>query len=290
MDQELTIDTSSCSGPCSSVSAQTPSPCFSRLSTRSSTIPSLSSLSPTGSCSLRSRNSPKGILACPLHSKDSSSQEVTSTCAECQLIRQSAAASPFNSHNHPPLLQKSLPTQLTVQTNFSIETDTLNTDISPFSGGERRSGRKRRKSSAYSADEYDISPPRLEKIRTFSLHSNGSDSDLPLSPDRLASSQKSPSNVCRGRPQAPSRGGKSQRPVIKSKYTKKKETSQKLSRTNKTDIVCNTLDEPSHSVVESDSVITDSAPPDSDCQPLPLKFCTKRKLVQEIKAALKDDR
>ena len=299
--QELTIDTSQGFLTC------TPSlsPCASRLSTRSSTLPPLSSPSPTGSVGFRARSlsqhhsaktsssSSGGCSAAlplaALHSLPAST--AVSGCAEYLLDQSTAASISPGSLRSGRLNLRSLSGQQPPLGDSSLSSEpSPNLKLTPGSDKSlSRSRRKRRRSSNLSGDESDSSPPTLECISPqtnqdsnfFSEPPNittGLDKNL-LSPK---SSSKSPISSKLVSPST-SRKKASRGLISKRKQTKKavqaKKQSVKPSPKKK-----GTSSVISAQVVKksSRSVITMSCP---EHEPLPLEHCSDRKLVEEIKAA-----
>ena len=288
--QELTIDTNSYT---SSISTISPSPvsCPSRLSTRSSTLQSLSSPSPSGSSVTAGRRHSRApcILACPVHAM--SSLEDKLTCPECQLLEQSLS---------PGLLNSRLHSSGQLHSNYSHRSAASSCEPSPvpkstqsvIDKANTKSSRKRRKSSNLSSYESDSSPPRLEKTTSISPNSfqdgevfseppeitnsptKASESTAKKLPNRTCISNNQTSNLCSSGNEEVSLPKRILRP------TSFKKKSRITSRAKK----CN------NNHITASKVCSEDRTALSEFDPLPLKYCTRRKLVEEIKAVLGSDR
>ncbi|GFO35810.1 histone-lysine N-methyltransferase, partial [Plakobranchus ocellatus] len=312
--QELTIDTSQ------GFLTYTPSlsPCTSRFSTRSSTLPSLSSPSPTGSDGFQSRslshhhsgkasgsNSHSLSLACPVHSMlatNAASERIS--CAECQLLEQSAASVSPGSLRCGRFHLRSLSSQQTARdSSFLSERRLSSAEPSPnfkltpvFERSPNCSLRKRKKSSNLSGDESDSSPPRLEKNVCISPRTNH-DINFFSEPPNITNSEKSHVSP---KQTSSSKSSVSTKPFLSSPASKKKvrrifspkkKVSPKKAQPPKKKTLtkpppkkkCNNDLSSNFIKKSSRSVITMSCP---EHEPLPLEHCSNRKLVKEIKAAI----
>ncbi|CAL1542032.1 unnamed protein product, partial [Lymnaea stagnalis] len=272
-------------------------PCPSRLSTRSSTLPSLSSPSPSGSPGLRSRIHSKSNfpLACPLHSLSCNATD-RSSCPECQLLEQSI--SPVTLRSCRATL-RSLSAHA-AESNYLSEHPASSSEPSPVikeallsDKVNMRNARKRRKSVNISAEESDTSPPRLEKNTCLSPMAHRDSSFFSEPPEITNSPFKS---CVSPRRQNPSRfSNLSPNSLTTSPLSPRKKQSSNVSPpknlralsptkiTPQTAVGRKTCNKAVPSSVSSTSVIKSSC---SEHDPLPIEHCSKRTLVEEIKAAL----
>ena len=305
---QLTIDTSSYSStnctPSPASTAPSLTSCPSRLSTRSSTAQSLSSPSPTGSSltgrrqlSSRSSSFLLSSFACPVHSMTGSSEDKLS-CAECQLLEQSLS----------PSMLRSQPLSFSQLGHVSgLNSDRLFSSCEPSpvpklsdSAVEKRpskNSRKRRKSSNQSDYDSDSSPPRL--VMTSAISPVGyQDSEVFSEPPEITDS---PSKSVVVSPQG----------ILTASYThsqsqpglnssKKEDATSNTNRTLRHNVksphISRTLIKQKLCNIRNSSVSSISSKPAanirqlSEFHPLPLEYCTKKKLADEIRAALYVDR
>ncbi|CAG5116305.1 unnamed protein product, partial [Candidula unifasciata] len=291
VDQALTIDTSSFSVGGSSVCTPSLSPCPSRLSTRSSTMPSLSSPSPTGSATFRNRQCLKSTfpLACPLHSSSHCLTDRLS-CAECRLLEQSASPGilhPGRTTLRSLSVQASESSHCSERPVSSSEPSPIGKETLQLDRMQVRSVQKLKKSPSLSVHDSDSSPPRLQKNTSLSpntYHSSSSCSDPPeitpfkrcMSPRRQSSYRESP--IVLESPVSTTLSKKICSDTSPQRSLRQPSTkSASLSSARK---LCNKRSTSPQS--SSKSVIQSSHP---EFEPLPLEHCSKRKLVEEIQAA-----
>ncbi|XP_035824924.1 uncharacterized protein LOC101849998 isoform X2 [Aplysia californica] len=291
--QELTIDTSSYTTGGSTNYTPSPSSCPSRLSTRSSTLQSLSSPSPTGSSVAGRRHQSRSscVLTCPVHSM-SSSVEDKLTCVECQLLEQSLS---------PGVCRSRPNSSAQLHSGSSIPCDRLvsscepspvqKTSQSAIEKSNTRGSRKRRKSSNLSGYDSDSSPPRLEKTTALSPHLY-QDNEVFSEPPEITNS---PSKTCLSPRKLATRNSLScaesiasphslrNKDVVSPKRILRPSSFPLKSRTGsiscKTKLCNNRSSSGANKSATGSSLL-------SEYEPLPLDHCTKRKLVEEIKAAI----
>lgn len=276
------------------------SPCPSKQSTRSSTLPSLSSPSPTGSVVSRNRHLYKinSALACSTNSVSSSLDEHLS-CAECRLLERSISPGTFLSCRAALRTLSRQASECSCSPDWPVsssEPSPVSKEISQPDSSQGRGICKRRKSSTIFANDSDLSQPKIEKNTFLSAdpHYYGSifsePSEVAQSPQkrRISSRQQSLDRLnC----------DVLESPVSPSSPHKKKYsgTSPQRNLAHSSSVKSSVqLVSARHQCSAHQLIFQNASTSEkqlcSEYEPLPLEHCRKRKLVEEIVAATTCDR